>query len=97
MAQVLANHLQLVISNLIGPEQIYTVKGTSIQDNLQLIYEILEGLKGGTKAALINLDQSKAFDRVDHRFLASVLETAGFKLEFCRCISMMYHNPQAAV
>ena len=44
-----------------------------------------------------NLDQSKAFDRVDHQFLASVLETAGFKSEFCRLISMMYHNSQAMV
>ena len=46
---------------------------------------------------LISLDQSKAFDRVDRRFLASVLETAGFKPEFRRWISMMYHNPQAVV
>ena len=61
------------------PEQTYTVKGGSIQDNLHLNCEILEGFKDGTKAALINLDQSKAFDRVDHRYLAPVLETAGFK------------------
>ena len=46
---------------------------------------------------LISLDQSKAFDRVDHRFLVSVLETAGFKPEFHRWMSMMYHNPQAVV
>ena len=52
-------------------------------------------LKDGTKAMLINLDQSKAFNRVDYRFLASVLETAGFKLEFCRWISMMLHKRKA--
>ena len=70
------------------------MKGRSIQDNLHLIRDVLAGIKGDTEAALINLDQSKAFDRVDHRFLATVLETAGFKLEFRRWISMMYHNPQ---
>ena len=91
LARVLPNRLQLAISDLISPEQTYTVKGRSIQENLHLIREILEGLKDGTKAALI-----KAFDRVDHRFLASVLETAGFQLEFRRWISM-YHNPQAVV
>ena len=95
LAPVLANCLQLVISDLIGPEQTYAVKGRSIQDNLHLIRDILEGLKDGTEAALINLDQSKTFDRVNHRFLASVLETARFKTEFRRWISMMYHNPQA--
>ena len=73
------------------------MKGRSIQDNLHLIREVLEGIEDGTEAALISLDQSKAFDRVDHRFLATVLETAGFKPEFRRWISMMYHNPQAVV
>ena len=72
------NRLQLVISNLIGPKQTYTVKGRLIQDNMHLSCEILEGIEDGTKATLISLDQSKAFDRVDHRFLAAVLETAGF-------------------
>ena len=55
------------------------------------------GLKDSTEAALINLDQSKAFDRVDHRFLVTVLETTGSKPEFRKWISMMYHNPQAEV
>ena len=66
LARVLANHLQLVISDLIGPEQNYAVKGRLIQDNLHLVCEILESIKDGNKASLINLDQSKAFDRVDH-------------------------------
>ena len=97
LARVLANRLQLVISDLIGSEQTFAVKGRSIQDNPHLIREVLEGLKDDTEAALISLDQSKAFDRVDYRFLATVLETAGFKPEFRRWISMMYHNPQAVV
>ena len=94
---VLANRLQLVISDLVGPEQNYAVKGRSIQDNLHLVCQILEGIKDDTKAALINLDQSKAFHRVDHWFLAAVLETAGFKLEFRKWISILYHNSQAVV
>ena len=97
LARVLANRLQLVISDLIGSEQTFAVKGRSIQDNVNLIREVLEGIEDGTEATLISLDQSKAFDRVDHRFLATVLETAGFKPEFRRSISMMYHNPQAVV
>ena len=83
-ARILANRLQLVISDLIGPEQSFAVKGRSIQDNLHLIRKVLEGIKDDTEAALISLDQSKAFDWVDHRFLATVLETAGFEPEFHR-------------
>ena len=54
LAWVLANRLQLVISHLIGPEQNYAVKGRSIQDNLHLVCEVLEGLQDDTKATLIN-------------------------------------------
>ena len=129
LAQVLANRLQVVISNMISPEQTYAVKGSSIQENLRLVHEVLEGIEDGTEATQsasiswkggwegnqkgnfslfflgggsshpqhINLDQFKAFYRVDHRFLASVWETAEFKLEFRRWINMMYHNPQAVV
>ena len=97
LAWVLVNHLQLVIRDLIGPEQNYAVKGRPIQDNLHLVREILEGLEDGPEAALINLDQSQAFDKVDHQFLATLLETAGFKLEFHKWISMIYHNLQAVV
>ena len=97
LTRVLANRLQLVISDLIGPEQTFAVKGRSIQDNLHLIREVLERIEDGIEAALISLDQSKAFDRVDHWFLVTVLETAGFEPEFRRWISMMYHNPQAVV
>ena len=86
-----------MICDLIGPEQNYAVKGRSIQENLHLVREILEGIKDDDEAALISWDQSKAFDRVDHQFLATVLETTGFEPEFHKWISILYHNPQAVV
>ena len=42
---VLANRLQVVISDLIGPEQTFAVKGRLIQHNLHLIREVVEGKK----------------------------------------------------
>ena len=57
------------------------------------VWEVLEELTDGTEAALLNLYQSKALDRVDHRFFATVLETVKFQPEFCKWISVMYHNP----
>ena len=91
------NCLEIVISDPIGSKLNSVVNGRSIQDNLHLIREVLEGIEDDTEAALISLDQSNAFDRVGHQFLATVLETAGFEPEFRRWISMMYHSPQALV
>ena len=96
LARVLANQLQLDISDMIGLVQNYAMKERSIKDNLHLVRGVLEGLKDDTRVALINFDQAKAFNRVD-RFLATVLETAGFQPEFHKWISMMYHNQQAVV
>ena len=93
LARVFANRLQLLISDLIGSEQNCAAKGRSIQDNLHLVREILEGIEDDAGAALINSDQPKAFDRVDHQFLAAVLKTAGFEPEFRKWISILYHNP----
>ena len=74
LVHVLANRLPHVISDLIGPEQTYAVKGRSIQNDLHLICEVLKRIEDGMESAPISLDQSKAFDRVDYRFLAAVLE-----------------------
>ena len=93
LPRVLAIRLQLVISDLIGHEQNYAVKGKSIQDNLHLVCDILAGLKNETKAMLINLDQSRELPLGG----PSVLETAGFKPEFRKWICMLYHIPLAVV
>ena len=45
-----------------------------------MVHTIVEKVNGN--AALINLDQSKAFDSVDHSFLEAVLSAAGFGLHF---------------
>ena len=97
LSRILANRFRIVVADLIGPEQNYAVKGRSIQNNFHLVRGIIEGIKDDTDAALISLDQFKAFDRVDHRFLAGFLETAGFEQEFRRWISTPYHKPQAVV
>ena len=49
LARVLANRLQLVISDLISPEQTFAVKGRSIQDNLHLIRVVLEEIEDDTE------------------------------------------------
>ena len=88
LAKILANRLQTVLPSLICPEQTCAVKGRTIQDSLHLVRTIIEKVDGN--AALINLDQSKAFHRVDHAFLEAVLSAAGFGLHFRTWIRLLY-------
>ena len=64
------------------------MKGRTIQDNLHLVRTIVEKVDGN--AAQINLDQSKAFDRVDHCFLEAVLSAVGFGRHFRSWIRLLY-------
>lgn len=88
LATVLANRLQAVLPSLIGPEQTCAVKDRTIQDNLHLVGLIVEQVD--SEAALINLDQSKLFDRVNHRILVAVLESADFGPSFRFWIRLLY-------
>ena len=51
----------------------------------------------GSSAAMISLDQEKAFDSVDCGFLQRTLETMGFGQSFCCWVRTFYANPQASV
>ena len=93
LAKILANRLQTVLPSLICPEQTCAVKGRTIQDSLHLVRTIVEKVDGN--AALINLDQSKAFDRVDHAFLEAVLSSAGFGVDFRTWIRLLYASPES--
>ena len=95
LAKILANRLQTVLPSLICPEQTCAVKGRTIQDSLHLVRTIVEKVDGN--AALINLDQSKAFDRVDHAFLEAVLSSAGFEVDFRTWIRLLYASPGVMV
>lgn len=62
-----------------------------IQDNLNLVHMII--VKVDKEVVLINLDQFKALDKVDHCFLEVVLSMAGFKLYFCYLFASCRRTP----
>lgn len=66
-----------------------------IQDNLHLVRRVIEKING--EAVLINLDQSKALDRVDHCFLKPVLSVTRFKPYFCSKIHFLDVSPGSMV
>ena len=90
LAKILADRLQTALPSLID-----TVKGMTIQNSLHLVHTIIEKVSGN--AALINLDQSKAFDRVDHGFLKAVLSVTRFKLHSRSWIRFLYAHPHPVV
>ena len=86
--KILADHLQTAMPCLIDHQQCGAVKGRTILDSLHSVHTIIEKINGNT--AVTNLDQSQAFNRVDHGFVEAVLSMAGFGFHFCSWIFLLY-------
>ena len=73
--KVLANRLRRVISIVLSEDQTCGIPDRSIFENLFLIRDTIDFVNyKELSAAIISLDQEKAFDRVNHGFLHRVLE-----------------------
>lgn len=74
LAKVLANRLKGIIGWIIHLYQTCGIPGRRITDNLAIIRDTVEYFKAHRVfAALVSLDQEKAFDHVSHLFMGRVL------------------------
>ncbi|CAM2099399.1 unnamed protein product [Caretta caretta] len=90
--------LRSVLADVVHPDQTYTIPGCTIFDNLYLVRDLLElGCMDGLSFALLSLDQEKAFDRVDHRYLLSTLQAFGFGPQFVGFLQVLYASAECLV
>ncbi|CAM5080082.1 unnamed protein product [Eretmochelys imbricata] len=98
IAKAISLWLGSVLADVIHPDQTYTVLDRSIFDNLFLVRDLLElGRRDGLSFALLSLDQEKAFDRVDHRYLLSTLQVFGFRPQFVGFLWVLYASEECLV
>ena len=64
--KILSNKIQPILEDIIGPEQTAAIKVRTIIENLQLNWEVMPYANANKfQAAMIALDQEKAFNRKD--------------------------------
>lgn len=98
LAKVLAIRLKAVIGGFIHPDQTCGIPGRRIADNLALIRDTVEYVRGRrSRGALVSLDQEKAFDRVSHVFMGRVLRRFGLGEMFCSFVDLMYFDIHSTV
>ena len=96
--KVLANRLRKVISRVVSTDQTCGIPDRSIYENLFLVRDAVDyAREKNIPLALISLDQEKAFDRVNRRFLRRILEKMNFGPDFRRWIDVIYTGTQSAV
>lgn len=97
-SKTLANRLSIVLPSIIHEDRTCSVPGRTIFENLSLLREILDYVNiTDETGVLLNLDQEKAFDRVDRNFLLNTLKRFGFGPVFQWWISTLYCNAKMKV
>jgi len=98
LSKVLTIRLTKVIKEIVHPDQTCSIPDRTIQDNVHLIRNLVEYTNDkNMPAAIISIDQSKAFDRVSHDYLFSVLSNLGFKPTFISLIKLLYTEINSSI
>jgi hypothetical protein len=95
VSKVLANRLKRVLPDIISPSQSAFVPGRLISDNILVAYEITHYMRNKRKGiggyAVVKLDMSKAYDRVEWSFLHDMMVKLGFYTQWInsvmKCVS----------
>ena len=74
LSKVMTNRIAKITDKIVPMEQKCGVKGRKLTDIIRNIDTIRDNME---KGYLVMLDQTKAFDRVNHKYLISVLEHMG--------------------
>ena len=97
-ARSLTGRILNVLHHVIALDQTCGVRGCFIGENVALLRDvILYASETGTPAAILSLDQEKAFDRVDWPFLFRVLDHLGFGPSFISWVRLLYTDIRSAI
>src|SRR5882724_2437153 len=93
-----ANKLGRVCQNLIHKDQAGFVLGRSLFDYTRLAHLVVDyAEKQEQNGCIISLNQEKAYDKIDHKYLWYILEEYIFPREFIKLIKTMYSKSKTSV
>ena len=97
-SRTLAGRLLKVLHHVVERDQTYGVPGRYIGENVSLLRDLLDFTsESDTPAAILSLDQEKAFDRVDWAFMFLTLGRMGFGPSFIRWVRLLYTDVRSCV
>lgn len=100
IAKILTRRLQPFLNGIISKHQSAFVPNRDITDNVLITHETLHYLKtsGATKrcSMVVKTDMSKAYNRIEWRFLETVLRKLGFSYAWIRrvmeCVTTVFYS-----
>jgi hypothetical protein len=96
--KVLANRLKSILPEVINEDQKGFVQGRHIEENVRLVEDVIDYCEEkNIPGAIMCVDQSKAFDRVEWEWLDRTLEVIGFGPNFRAWIKILYKNANSSI
>ena len=96
--RALAGRLLQGLHHIISPDQTCGVPGRFIGENVAFLRDLVAFTsESGTPAAILSLDQEKAFERVDWPFLFRTLSRLGFGQPFISWVKLLYSGVRSAI
>ena len=97
LTKVFANRLKCIIPRIISNEQ-FCCPGKSIIDSNLVMRDVLYYCnENNIQGAVLSLDWSKAYDRVDHNFVYAVSNRLGFCESFIKIVKLFCSNVRSVV
>jgi len=97
-ALALAGPLLEVLHHIVNPDQTCGVPGRFIGENVAFLRDLVDFTsESGTPAAILSLEQEKAFDRVDWPFFFRTLSCMGFGQPFISWVRLLYSGVRSAI
>ena len=91
LTKILANRLKHILPDIISAEQNCSIPNRTIFNNLFLIRDIISYTKQkNNHFYILQIDQEKAFDKIDRTFLYKTLEKMGFSPLFINFLQTLY-------
>ena len=90
--------MEPILEDTIVPEQTAAIKGRTIIENLQLNWDVMSYANAQKiQAAMIALDQEKAFEKVDWNLLFKALQHLWYGSEIIQKIKTVYQNIETQI
>eukprot|EP00253_Pinus_taeda_P001472 PITA_01472 len=98
ISKVIASRLKMILPDIISEEKSGYVEGRQIFDNILLAQEMIHSLHSRKEAGmLLQLDLSKAYDKVSWRYLEAVLKAFGFCSTWIKWIMALIRSPRYSI
>ena len=96
--KILTRRLKNILPQIISEEQTCSVPKPTIFNNLFLIRDLITlNKERNTKLYILQIDQEKAFHKVDHHFLFQTMKTLGFSENLTNFIQILYKNNKSFI